>query len=339
MMKVHLKCDHDHTSLHIGKVVVSVFPNCPNNGRVTLDFEILRAGCKTIRINTDCQEAKPEELSTIPYDDRYEALEKYLGEEDYGKIDDERHLDSTGGEKHVVMRGRADLQNQSDDNGVTAWRLEMPENHEDLGETVEVEHEESAVEGILMAGDWFRIVRDWPESETQGIVERAGLTVEMNNITCNGLYIWYFAPDNSYKFLSGSKTLSLWKDGDPTGQRRPSIQFPDEDTFEEFSIWKDRVYDRDVLKNFRHISWDTSSLKAQLRAGLTSPELRQRRKRRNFWVGAGIAIFSSGLIQTAVILAGRPDENFSVWWFWGGLIFFAVSLVISLLIAYNLWTD
>lgn len=331
-LRLRIKCgSRSEAPIHVGKLVVSVFPDQPEEGNITFDVEILRADNASVVVCSDFY-AEHKELDTLPYDEDSSILKDYLTEEDYEQINDYEHIDSTGGARHLVLQGDSEMSSiQGVEEGFeNQWRLHRGEDVDRIGEEIERSLASGTINCIRMLGDWFRLVGDWTGFRRDGFREEMRVSVETEEIICDGLYIWYFAPDPYTIVRSGSK-VSVWHNEDPINEHlRISTESPSPDEFKEFSIWDGWIQNHDLVTNRDRIHWDSENRKSILDVALTSPELKKQERESSFWLGALIAITATGAIQMAIALAGPPGESLSAGWFWLAFAIFLGGLIICL---------
>lgn len=327
-MRLKLKCDSPgEAPINLGKLTVSVFPDRPEQGKITFDVEILRADNASVVVCYD-RSASQEELSTLPYDETDDTLEDYLTEEDYEPVDDYKHIDSTGGKRHLVLNGDSEMSDiQPTEQGFrNQWRLNPDEEKDGAGEETTIDIRGEEVDCIKMLGDWFRLVGDWSGFRRDGLREEMKLSVETEEVTCDGLYIWYFAPD-PYTIVRSESNMEVWDNGSLIDRfLRLSSESPSPDEYEEFTIWDGWIQNHNLVSNRDRIHWSSGNRRAELEVALTSPELRRRENERSFWLGALIAISATGALQMIVALIGQPGETVSKWWFVIFLLMFILTL-------------
>ncbi len=298
-MELHLK--REGSTSELGKVAICIFPNRPNPGEVTLDIEIVTKSGDDLLIGTDCKSASYETINF--YKQTAAALSSYLGKDQYRKIDDRNHLDVTGEETHIVSSAGIVLSPVAENERGIAFQL--MEFHEprfvqgtksiDLGQGVKVE-------GVKTLGGWCRIVRKWPEAAKGEIVERLGISVFADSITCVGLYIWYFAPDKTYHFHSGEVSL---QEGTKTEVGHIS-SIPKVSGFVEFGKWQGWVNELSVTRNFKAIRWSSNDALIVLSARVESPVQRQHHRNRSFLFGIALATALSITVEWLSKLLDSP---------------------------------
>jgi|GEM_PF-4732419 len=305
MIQLHIKRETGQAA-NLAKLVVSVFPDRPSLGKVTIDIEVVSKINLDLLIGTDCPSATFD-AENQPYTDLEAALISYLGKE-YRSIDDWTHVDSTEGETHIVTHAKVKLLPTADVNGIHYRRLQFePKTAFAPGHTERLlpetsKHPSSKIEGENAIGGWCRIVRDWPERDADGMVEQLGLTITAESTTCLGLYIWYFAPD-SYRFESGESQVRVGREHEVG---RNVFLFPASSWFTEFSMWNRWINGRAVTRNAKAIGWTSGSCEIVLSARVSSPELRLKARNRSFFFGIALALAMSLIVELGVKLVGTP---------------------------------
>lgn len=319
----------------LAKVVISMFPGCPSEGKVTMDIEFLQRGGNGRAIEISLLRDGNGESSSFegydhwPYEDTGNALASYL-KAGFVRINENFHLDQTRDERHLVRVCRTSI-NAHRNSTVWSVRPEQPtETWESQTIPAEVTEEVKNVDGY-----WLRLVTDG--HGTMQASERLSLKVESRNINCYAMYIWQFAP-KSYAFVPSDGMVQVFDGQDARPRERPPLlsytQELGEDDHTEFEAWRGRVIGKQAARTARAIHWNNQSrCVVNFVSGFESRRLTRKFRRSYYYFGAAIAVLGSAMassaIQYATFYAKRnAGEDLMLEVSGGFAVFFLVVLMI-----------